>query len=683
MIGLIRPSIIDHHNFPRPRKPDNEMNQTNFSGRLRNLGLDGSQPTASQSARKRKTFLSLEDARVWASSKKLKSRTQWNKLRNNPGFRTSNIPSNPAATYGEAFKLAGGWGWFLGTGNLPPKDRVFLPFPQARKWARKSGAKSQKQWCDLCKKPGWLPKGIPASPQGVYGDDFLGWGDFLDTRNIRPQDRVFISIEDASDWGVARRLSSSSAWFKAAKSLNWPENIPKDPSVSYGDAFYLMGGWGGFLRTGNVPFAARQWRSLDEAAAWARTQNITRSCEWFNLFRDNKIPKDVPRCPHKVYGSEFYDRGGWGWFIGTGYVAKQKREYLTLDDARSWAVSQGVSSQSDWFERCKQQNFPPANVPSSPQTVYGHDFKSRGGWGWFLGTGNKAPSDFEFMSIEDASRWAIFQGIYGSRSWREYMRLNQRPTNIPANPCEVYGQQFKNIGGWRGFLGQTKLSGVSKVELCMVRVLDEIFEAKSRKVAVMRLDCGAICKPDFIDERNRIIVEYDGKWYHQNRFGHDLIKTKRLTGQRHPWTVIRVREDDLPLVQEGLDVSVSSKDPVETRILNIIQHLISLEKAGVIRINGGTTCRAKAVLMRGLYRQNFSDLFTAGWASLEEASSWAVSNGISSQKDWTQRCKAPGFRPQNIPASPSKVYGDDFRKIGWGGFLKTGALSPAARKKPS
>lgn len=58
----------------------------------------------------------------------------------------------------------------------------FLPFKEARIYARSSGAKSQKQWAAFFKNK--RPKNIPSTPQREYKNSgWISWMDWLDTTN--------------------------------------------------------------------------------------------------------------------------------------------------------------------------------------------------------------------------------------------------------------------------------------------------------------------------------------------------------------------------------------------------------------------------------------------------------------------------------------------------------------------
>ena len=76
----------------------------------------------------RQEFLPFKDALLNARSLKLKNQNEWHAWCKS-GVREANMPSNPHTTY--THDGWQGYGHWLGTGTVAPKDQKFLPFKQA------------------------------------------------------------------------------------------------------------------------------------------------------------------------------------------------------------------------------------------------------------------------------------------------------------------------------------------------------------------------------------------------------------------------------------------------------------------------------------------------------------------------------------------------------------------------
>lgn len=621
-------------------------------------------------AKRRKNFLPLLAARDWALGLKLKSRAGWVTLRRCNEI-PDNIPSNPQVTYGDDFRRAGGWGWFLGTGNVRPLDMIWMPFHQARVWARKSDAKSQTSWNRLNKQQGWLRADIPAAPTNVYKEQWQGWGDFLGTGRLSKKNRI--SYADAAAYGRSRGFKSMTEWVAATKRKNWPANIPKHLHSYYGDEYIKNGLSGGFFGTGRNQYP---WRPLAEISQWARDRHITSFNDWRRYIKAHGRPVDIPSCPHISHRTEFIAMGGWGGFLGTGNKKSGSIEYLAMDEAQAFISLFGFESMKGWQLWCKKNKGKHLRIPRHPRSAYGPEFTKRGGFGWFLGNGNKSPSDKNFRSCPEASRWAIKQGITSQSEWIAAKPI--RPKDIPSDLAATYGDDFVKIGGWNGFLNVHRRRGLSIMEVCLDKALSFVLADKNSN---LHFSWGARgSKADYASGRNKIVFEYDGVFYHSHRIDKDKEKTRAI--RRLGWTVIRVREKGLSKIQRKLDLIVDPSKTIECRIQLVCQHIVALSNNRAITVSQATVRRAQRVVRCGVRHEWLRAGVKVRWDTIDKASQWAVKNGVGSQNDWNKKIKIPGFRPSNIPSCPSKVYGADFIAIGgWGGFLKTGSLSPMARKR--
>jgi len=68
------------------------------------------------------------------------------------------------------------------------------------------------------------------------------------------------------------------------------------------------------------------------------------------------------------------------------------------------------------------------------------DYKNKG-WknmGDWLGTGNIASYDIDFLSYQDARRFVQKLGLKNQRDWLKYCKSGKKPKNIPSTPWAVY-----------------------------------------------------------------------------------------------------------------------------------------------------------------------------------------------------------------------------------------------------
>jgi len=128
-----------------------------------------------------KTYWPFEEARSFAHVLRLKSQTEWQHWCKN-GDKPDYIPANPRETYrNKGWVSFGDW---LGTDTIANYYRTYLPFEEARAFARVLRLKNQIEWQQWCR-TGDRRNDIPANPSKTYQDKgWLSWGDWLGVFNV-------------------------------------------------------------------------------------------------------------------------------------------------------------------------------------------------------------------------------------------------------------------------------------------------------------------------------------------------------------------------------------------------------------------------------------------------------------------------------------------------------------------
>ena len=171
--------------------------------------------------------------------------------------KPEDIPAGPNKTYKDrGWK---DWGDWLGTGTIAPFNREYRPFEEAREFARTLKLRSSIEWRKYCKGEleGRVPKpeDIPAAPRNTYKDHgWQGFGDWLGTTTIAPQNKKYRPFEEARQFVHALELKSSTEWYKycqgeLAGRKSKPEDIPANPQQTYKNKGWQ--GMGDWLRNGH------------------------------------------------------------------------------------------------------------------------------------------------------------------------------------------------------------------------------------------------------------------------------------------------------------------------------------------------------------------------------------------------------------------------------------------------
>jgi hypothetical protein len=238
----------------------------------------------------KKEYLSFEEARNFVRSLNLKSQSEWFEYCKSDN-KPDNIPSNPNRTYIGWVN----WGDWLGTFTIAPQNKDFLPFEEARIFARNLNLKTWDEWQKYCKS-GIKPENIPSNPY-IY-KEWISWGDWLGTFNTRKKE--FLSFKKAKKIVIKLNLNSQKEWKKYCKSGNKSENIPSNPYKIYKDMGWIN--WGDWLGTFSV--YNKQCLPYNEAMIFIQKLGIKSKNQYIKWYKENN-PKNLPSNPAQYYKNNF------------------------------------------------------------------------------------------------------------------------------------------------------------------------------------------------------------------------------------------------------------------------------------------------------------------------------------------------------------------------------------------
>ena len=208
------------------------------------------------------------------------------------------------------------------------------------------------------------------------------------------------------------------------------------------------------------------WRPFEEAKRFVHTLGFNGQSAWYEYAGSPECPPDIPSSCSTVYGSEWTT---WGDWLGTGTIATRLRIFRSYEEATNFVHPLKLKNfNPEWINYCtgKRDDLPikPDDIPSNPDRTYS-EFKKRGAWGGWLGTGTIATHLRPHVSYEEAKEFVHGLGLKSERggrkqnnldlSWRNYKAgnlvatLGEIPKYIPSSPEKVYGDEFD----WPDFLG--------------------------------------------------------------------------------------------------------------------------------------------------------------------------------------------------------------------------------------
>ncbi len=321
----------------------------------------------------------------------------------------------------------------LFTQAIRKTNNHWLPFDKARQFSRDLKLTSVVEWISYAKS-GKMPEGIPTNPNVFYKDTgWISWPDWLGTSNISNLSKTkgFLIFEKARQFVHTLNLKSQSEWKKYCNENKRPSYIPSNPNAVYKKIGWVS--WPDWLGTDTIATQKRKYRSFKKARQFVHSLNLKNQEQWGNYCKSGNKPPDIPARPHSTYKEKGWI--SWPDWLGTDTVATQKRKYRSFKEARKFVHALNLKTQKEWNNYCKSGN-KPRDIPNAPHVVYkSQGWVSLGDW---LGTGRIAAKKIKFFSFDEGRQYARNLRLKSQSEWRNYIKNNKKPNNIPSHPDRTY-----------------------------------------------------------------------------------------------------------------------------------------------------------------------------------------------------------------------------------------------------
>ena len=470
-------------------------------------------------------------------------------------------------------------------------------------------------------------------------------------------------FEEAKLFVHSLKLKSQAEWvaYCSGEMLNTkgsiPYDIPLTPRSAYkGKGWTSMGDW---LGTGTVAPNLITYRPFDEARSFARSLMLKDGDEWRSYctgstHHSEKLPDDIPRHPDQTYADSGWS--GMGDWIGNGFIAHSKRAYLSFNEARAFARSLNLASESEWVDYCKGsisgKPTLPIGLPKAPWTKYKFTgWVSMGDW---LGTGYVSPQKRNYWDYNTAQSFVRKLGLKSQKEWVLYIQgkrpdLPAKTDSLPGSPDKTYMKKgWRGVGHWLGtgaVADHLREYRPFNEALLFVRSLNFKSGRDWRRFCVTEKPADIPAKPD---------VTYRGKgWISMGHWLGTGSVAPRLKKHLVYPSFSEAREYTRKL---GLKTQKEWDAFCRDEIPGLPAFPRNMSKSPRETYNG-----------RGW--KNMSDWLGTDkpsrnrvWRPFNDARQFARSLNLSTQKDWNKYCNGEMTgcppRPSDIPRNPSQVYSE-------------------------
>ena len=246
----------------------------------------------------------------------------------------------------------------------------------------------------------------------------------------------FLSYEEAQQLMLAEGIKSRSQFNKWCESGRRPNVLPRQPSGTYKKEWQ---NWNHFFGTEIVTNI--EFMTYDEARNLMKTEGIESKNQFDRWCNGKQRPSNMPRDPRKSYKNEWQN---WGHFLSTGVIASKYIEFMSFEEAQQLMLAEGIKSNNQFKQWCKSEKRP-NNFSRTPWNTY----DKWQNWSHFLGTTNKGPKDYEFMTFCEAQELMKKCNIKTFNQFKQWCGEGCRPNNFPSCPDKKYHIDWC---GWNHFL---------------------------------------------------------------------------------------------------------------------------------------------------------------------------------------------------------------------------------------
>ena len=259
----------------------------------------------------------------------------------------------------------------------------------------------------------------------------------------------WMPFEEAREYVRTLGFTGQKEWRNYTKSKNRNPKVPADPRNAYKDKWLSLGDW-----IGTTPGWDGSWMDFKIAREFVRALKLKTQKEWYAFSKSDMKPINIPANPQSVYKEEWKDIGDW---IGTGYVATFNRQYMSHEEARSYALSLNLKSVKEWREYTKNKEFKKTNIPVAPHRNY----KGKGwiNYGHFLGNNSQATRQRKFMEFNDARKFVRSLNLKSKSEWTLFTKSDRMPNDLPSTPARTYKEYWNGFADWLGSKNVKKVRG--------------------------------------------------------------------------------------------------------------------------------------------------------------------------------------------------------------------------------
>ena len=478
---------------------------------------------------------------------------------------------------------------------------------------------------------------VTGAKEEIFSIDpvFLEESELLDNLNIKLWEKLsrfnWMPYENAKNILSKFKLKSKSDYDKAFKLNKIPAQIPAYPLGAYKNKGWIS--WADFLSNENIA-TNLVYEKLDYVKARELASKL--KCKSIADYRKRR-PKNLPSKPSNTFKNNGWIN--WSDYLGVEIKASRKST-MSFEEQRKFVRKLKLKNHKEWREYVSS-GLKPDYITSKPH----YNFR-KNGWisiyDWLGCKPSRSARNREWMSFKDAKKYVHSLNLNSTREWREYLKTNKLPIQIPSKPQDVY----KEFEGYNDWLNTKNFKAGSIDYMSFKEAKRYVSNLNIRGIKGWREYCKSGNKPINIPNTPNIIYKNKGFVSLPDFLGYQSNRGKKIDSLNY----LQAKKICSKFkVSSASDYKIKRKKGILPKNLPAVPSK-AFKKMGW---NGWGEFLDTGRASKGSYM------------SFEDARLMVRKLKLKSLKEWREYSKIS--RPKNIPSNPNKSYEQYWK--GWADFL--------------
>jgi len=351
----------------------------------------------------------------------------------------------------------------------------------------------------------------------------------------------------------------------------------------------------------------------------------------------------------------YYRERGW-----KGYRDFYGNEYISFDEAKNFVRDLNLKNREEWRGYCKSGE-KPKNIPAAPNMIYNDEWKGFNDWLSVdnLNIGGAITRKIK-LTFKDAKKYVHGLNLKTTKDWREWVKGDTRPLEIPSDPPNAYLKEWISWNDWLN----TEHPQPSY---------------KDREITSFE---------EMRDYATKSNISTSVEW--KDLFDKELLPNGFL---KHPYYFYKKQWEgwgnflgvENNYSKKEMLISFSDADKF-VKNLNLksykewIEYKDSIDFPSFLPKDPSDSYKKDWKSWGDFLGTNYIACQNRKYFSYKDAQNYVKGLGITSSTHWVRYWKANKI-PTKLPIGAPSTYKDEWVKNGgWGGFLGTGTVATIERK---